>query len=112
MLQKVVDKLEKAGDVVQSKLEAAGHYLESEWNKHNFGPVLVVAHFYNSIKCLFVIGAWVQPYHRCFFVNVTDTSDCFRGTCHVHSIKQTMFAFVGKTKLFNATNWLMNVTIC
>lgn len=56
MLQKVVDKLEKAGDVVQSKLEAAGHYLESEWNKHNFGPVLVVAHFYN---CLFVIGAGV-----------------------------------------------------
>lgn len=40
MMQKVVDKLEKAGDVVQSKLEAAGHYLESEWNKHNFGPVL------------------------------------------------------------------------
>lgn len=82
MLQKVVDKLEKAGDVVQSKLEAAGHYLESEWNKHNFGPVLVVAHFYNSIKCLFVIGAWVQPYHRCFFVNVTDT--CLQIVSEVH----------------------------
>lgn len=52
-------QIRKGRDVVQSKLEAAGHYLESEWNKHNFGPVLVVAHFYNSINCLFVIGAGV-----------------------------------------------------
>lgn len=41
MLEKVVNKIEKAGDVVQNTLEAAGHYLESEWNKHNFGPVMV-----------------------------------------------------------------------
>lgn len=69
MLEKVVDKIEKAGDVVRSALEAAGQYLESEWNKDNFGPVLVVAH----LKVLFVMGAGIQPYCRCIFVNVTET---------------------------------------
>lgn len=72
MLQKVVDKLEKVGDVVQSKLEVVGYYFESEWNKYNFGFVLVVVYFYNFIKCLFVIGVGVQLYYRCFFVNVID----------------------------------------
>ena len=41
LLKKIEEKLEKVGDVVQEKLEAAGNYIETEWNKHNFGPVLV-----------------------------------------------------------------------
>ncbi|XP_022326139.2 uncharacterized protein LOC111126047 isoform X1 [Crassostrea virginica] len=40
ILDKVVNKLEKAGDVIQGGLEAAGHFLESEWNKHKFGLIL------------------------------------------------------------------------
>ena len=41
LLKKMEEKLEKVGDVVQEKLEAAGNFIETEWNKHNFGPVLV-----------------------------------------------------------------------
>lgn len=42
IIKKIEDKLEKVGDVIQEKLEAAGNFLESEWNKHNFGPALVI----------------------------------------------------------------------
>lgn len=42
ILKKIEDKLEKVGDVIQEKIEAAGNFLESEWNKHNFGPALVI----------------------------------------------------------------------
>lgn len=42
IIKKIEDKLEKVGDVIQEKIEAAGNFLESEWNKHNFGPALVI----------------------------------------------------------------------
>ena len=41
LLKRIEEKIEKVGDVVQEKLEAAGNFIETEWNKHNFGPVLV-----------------------------------------------------------------------
>ena len=54
-LDKVVNKLEKAGDVIQGGLEAAGHFLESEWNKHKFGLILVGLHFHWMIIVYVVI---------------------------------------------------------
>lgn len=53
ILDKVVNKLEKAGDVIQGGLEAAGHFLESEWNKHKFGLILVGSHFNVYVVILF-----------------------------------------------------------
>lgn len=50
IIKKIEDKLEKVGDVIQEKIEAAGNFLESEWNKHNFGPALAN----------FVTGAQIQ----------------------------------------------------
>nr|XP_022325542.1 uncharacterized protein LOC111125751 [Crassostrea virginica] len=50
LLKRIEEKIEKVGDVVQEKLEAAGNFIETEWNKHNFGPVLAN----------FVTGAQIQ----------------------------------------------------
>lgn len=45
ILKKIEDKLEKVGDVIQEKIEVVGNFFESEWNKYNFGLVLVI--FFN-----------------------------------------------------------------
>lgn len=50
IINKIEDKLEKVGDVIQEKLEAARNFLESEWNKPKFGPALAN----------FVTGAQIQ----------------------------------------------------
>lgn len=41
IIKKIEDKLEKVGDVIQEKIEVVGNFFESEWNKYNFGLVLV-----------------------------------------------------------------------